>query len=141
MMRVTLLNEHFWMMLTLWSKKIRPMHSELLTKLSSRFWKFHFFTKNFRTLTAKHFQNFPIQKVRKIPSNAGPYKNTLFKQTCYGKISRTHVWLCVKYQNRKKETTKHLETFFFEKGKNVRKIQSSIDTQDSNILQKQYADG
>ncbi len=141
MMRETLLNEHFWMKLTLWKQKDKALHSKLLTKLLSRFSKIPVFTKNFRTSTAEHFRNSRIQKVWKIPSNAGPYKNTLFKQTCYGKISRTHVWLCVKYQNRKKETTKHLETFFFEKGESVRKIQSSIDTQDSNILQKQYADG
>ncbi len=39
--------------------------------------KFCFFPKNFRTLTAEHFQNSRKRKVQKIPSNAGPYKKWL----------------------------------------------------------------
>jgi len=37
--------------------------------------KFHFFPKNFQTSTAEHFRNSRKQKVRKIPSNTGPYLN------------------------------------------------------------------
>ncbi len=38
-----------------------------------RVWKFHFFLKNFQTSIAELFRNSRKQKVRNIPSNAGPY--------------------------------------------------------------------
>jgi len=55
---------------------IKALHSEVLTELSSRFLqvrKFRFFPKNFRTSTTELFQNSRKRKVRKIPSNTGPY--------------------------------------------------------------------
>jgi len=39
--------------------------------------KFRFFPKNFRTLKTEHFRNSRKWKVRKFPSNAGPYSKGL----------------------------------------------------------------
>jgi len=61
-----------------------------------RVWKFRFFPKNFRTLKTEHFRNSRKRKVRKFPSNAGPYtvgitwmdKKIYFETFPYDKCSK-----------------------------------------------------
>ncbi len=63
---------HFWIMSKLSSEfKFPNFFPNFFAKISHVL-KFRFFLKNFRTLTAKLFRNLQKQKVRKIPSNAGP---------------------------------------------------------------------
>ncbi len=44
-----------------------------------RVWKFRFFPKNFQTSKTEHFRNSRKRKVRKFPSNAGPYTPYVFQ--------------------------------------------------------------
>jgi hypothetical protein len=62
----------FWLISELFFQTyISKLFSKHFAKIL-RVQKFCFFSKKFQTLTAKHFRKSRRQKVRKIPSNAGP---------------------------------------------------------------------